>query len=85
MIQIYNAELVYSITYLGYSLHTRKACFQILAGQWKNRWYHSPVNVDNANEHKYEVLGPTASKTLEILLTFYNSYYILRLSNSYIW
>lgn len=90
MIQIYNAELVYSITNFGYSLHpvqdayahTRNVCeqFQLL---FPKRWYHFSKNVDSANNHKYEVLGPTASKTLEILLTFYNTYYILRLKNSY--
>lgn len=32
----------------------------------------------------YAVLGPTASKTLEILLTIYNEYPILRLKDSYL-
>ena len=71
---------------MGYSLHsvqdvyshTRDVCFQFE----NNRWYHLPGNVDNAKMHTYAVLGPTASKTLEILLIFYNTYYILHLNSS---
>ncbi len=72
-----------AIVHLGYSLHPiqdifahiRSVCYQFK----NNRWYHLPGNVDNAELHTYEVLGPTASKTLEVLLTFYNEYYILRI------
>lgn len=82
----YKTNLVSGIMHLGFSLHpiqdvyshTRNVCFQFE----NDRWYHLPGNVDNANMHTYAVLGPTASKTLEILLTFYNTYYILRLNSS---
>lgn len=87
---LYKMYLDSGIAHLGFSLHpvqdayahTRNVCeqFQLL---FPKRWYHFSKNVDSANNHKYEVLGPTASKTLEILLTFYNTYYILRLKNSY--
>lgn len=60
--------------------HTRDYCHQFI----NKRWFHSPINVDKASQHIYEVLGPTASKTLEILLTIYNEYPILRLKDSYL-
>ncbi len=80
---LYLNNLYSGIKHLGYSLHpiqdifahVRNVCFQL----YNNRWFHFPGNVDNATQHTYEVLGPTASKTLEILLTFYNDYYILRI------
>ena len=46
--------------------HTRDYCHQFI----NKRWFHSPINVDKASQHIYEVFGPTASITLEILLIF---------------
>lgn len=79
----YLSNVYLGIKHLGYSLHpiqdyyahVRNVCFQF----WKGRWAHLPGNVDDASQHTYAVLGSTASKTLEILLTFYNEYYILRI------
>lgn len=72
--------------HLGYSLHPvqdvyahkRTVCYQFA----NSRWFHLPGNVDNASLNTEAVLGATASETLRILLTFYNSFYILRLNNS---
>ena len=82
----YKDQILKGIVHLGYSLHPiqdsyahiKKVCHQFP----NKRWYHLS-GVDTASKHKNEVLGNTASKTLEILLTFYNSYSVLRLSNSY--
>ena len=73
--------------FLGYSLHPvqdmfahkEEYCWQICG-----KWFHLPIIVDKASQHIYEVLGPTASITLEILLTIYNEYPILRLKDSYL-
>ena len=84
----YQDSILKAIVHLGYSLHpiqdifahTREFCEQLANG----RWFHWPLIVDSASLHTYAVLDSTASKTLEILLTFYNIYPILRLRDSYI-
>ena len=86
---LYKMYLDSGITHLAFSLHpiqdtyahTRDVCGQLYL-IFPKRWYHLSKDVDSAKDHTYEVLGPTASKTLEILLTFYNTYYILRLKKS---
>lgn len=80
---LYLNNVFLGIKHLGYSLHPIQDMFAHIRSvcyQFKNkRWFHLPGNVDNASLNTYAVLGPTASKTLEILVTFYNKYYILRI------
>ena len=88
---LYKMNLDSGVTSLGFSLHpiqdayahTRDVCKQFNT-IFPGRWYHATKSVDKAELHTYAVLGPTASKTLGILLTFYNSYYILRLERPYL-
>lgn len=83
----YQDSILKAIMFLGYSLHPvqdmfahkEEYCWQICG-----KWFHLPIIVDKASQHIYEVLGPTASITLEILLTIYNEYPILRLKDSYL-
>lgn len=86
----YKTNLDSGIFCLGISLHPVQDAYAHIRAVCKQfdsifpgRWYHLSKKVDKAELHTYAVLGPTASKTLEILLTFYNSYYILRLDKSY--